>query len=212
LGVERILVTNGATEAISVSLAAVIEPGDEVIILEPCWTNYASMVTVWGGRAVAVATDFKDGVQPDPERVAAAITARTKALNGNSPNNPTGIALSAERLGAIAELAQRHDPLVISDEVYDAIGFAASPFASMATLPGMPERTVIVNAFSKTYAMTGWRMGYAALPAVIAREATRAHAFINTSINTFIQHGGAAALAHTEADAARMQAAYVERR
>ena len=209
---ERVLITNGAIEAVYVALAAVVETGDEVMTIEPGWSNYAGMISVCGGVAVPVATRMEERFQPDPDRIAALIGPRTKALIVNSPNNPTGVAIAPERLRAIADIAIEHDLLVISDEVYDAIHFLDRPPQSIATLAGMAERTVIVNAFSKTYAMTGWRIGYAALPAVIAREATLAHAFINTSINTFIQYGALAALEHGHDDVARMRSAYAERR
>ena len=209
---ERVLITNGAIEAVFVALAAVVETGDEVLTIEPGWPNYAGMISVCGGVAVSVATRMDDRFQPDPDRIAASISPRTKALIVNSPNNPTGVAITPERLEAIADIAIEHDLLVISDEVYDAIRFLDRQHVSLASLPGMAERTVIVNAFSKTYAMTGWRIGYAAFPAVIAREATLAHAFINSSINTFIQYGALAALEHGQGDVERMQAAYAERR
>jgi len=209
---ERVLITNGAIEAVYVALAAVIETGDEVVTIEPGWSNYAGMISVCGGVAVPVATRMDERFQPDPDRIAASISPRTKALIVNSPNNPTGVAIALDRLEAIADIAIEHDLLVISDEVYDAIHFLDRRPVSIATLPGMAERTVIVNAFSKTYAMTGWRIGYAALPPVIAREATLAHAFINTSINTFIQYGALAALEHGQGDIQRMRTAYAERR
>lgn len=174
---KEILVTVGASEAIDISLRAVIEPGDEVIIPEPCYVSYAPCVAFCGGRPVAVDCLPEDGFEVRGERIAGAITPRTKAILMNFPNNPTGAVLSPERLREVAELAIKHDLLVIMDEIYNELTYDNNPQHSLAALPGMRDRTITINGFSKAFAMTGLRIGYLAAPAALLQGIAKIHQY-----------------------------------
>ena len=160
----EITITTGGMGALFLTLKSLVDPGDEVIICEPYWTNYMQQVQLCGGRPVFVVCREENDFMPDPADVEAAITERTKVLIINSPSNPTGAVLDEATLGGIADIAKAHDLIVLSDEVYKSIIYDGLKYKSIAELPGMKERTVIVNSFSKGYAMTGWRVGYAAGP------------------------------------------------
>jgi aspartate/methionine/tyrosine aminotransferase len=157
-----VMVTSGVSGGLVLSLMACVNPGDEVLYGEPYFVSYKSLVQLAGGKSVPV--DLGDDFQPDPKRFAAAITPKTKLILLNSPSNPTGVVYTAERTRAIAELARKHDLLILSDEIYSMLSYdgrAASP-ADFA-----PERTVLLRGFGKSYGMTGWRMGFAAGPAEV---------------------------------------------
>jgi aspartate/methionine/tyrosine aminotransferase len=154
-----ILVTHGAMGALSAAFRTLLEPGDEVLLLEPHFPDYLAHIIFARGCAVPVETRFDQGFLPDPDRIEAAITPRTRILLLNSPNNPTGSVLPGELLDRIAEIARRRNLVVISDEVYDRITFTGRP-ESIYTRPGMDRQTLVIKSFSKTYAMTGWRIGF----------------------------------------------------
>ena len=166
----EITVTTGAMSGIFQALKVILNPGDEVIINEPCWTNYIQQVIMCGGKPVSVPVDFENGFSLCPDNIKNAITSRTKAIMINSPCNPTGAVVPAEILAEVAEIAKEHDLLVISDEVYKHILFDGRTYTSFAALPGMKERTLVIDSLSKTYAMTGWRIGYAAGPENVIRN------------------------------------------
>lgn len=160
----------GAMGALFLALKVLLNPGDEVIVNEPCWTNYIQQIRMCGGVPVSVKTDAQRGFDLDVSAVAETITSKTKAIILNSPCNPTGAVASAETLSQLAKLAQERDLVVLADEVYKHILFDGRTYTGFATLPGMKERTLVIDSLSKTYAMTGWRIGYAAGPEELIRN------------------------------------------
>ena len=209
--VSEILVTVGVSEALYLAFAATLDPGDEVIVPEPCFVSYAPEVVFAGGTPVIVPTDVENNFQVTAEAVAAAITPRTKALLIGYPNNPTGAVMSRERLNEIAAVVKQHDLLVISDEIYDRLvyGFDHVCFPS---LPGMYKRTVLLQGFSKAYAMTGWRIGYIAAPAEILDMMRRVHQYTIMCAPTVSQYAALAALQEGESYVQEMVAEYDRRR
>ena len=209
--VSEILVTVGVSEALYLAFAATLDPGDEVIVPEPCFVSYAPEVVFAGGTPVIVPTDVENDFQVTAEAVAAAITPRTKALLIGYPNNPTGAVMSRERLNEIAAVVKQHDLLVISDEIYDRLvyGFDHVCFPS---LPGMYKRTVLLQGFSKAYAMTGWRIGYIAAPAEILDMMRRVHQYTIMCAPTVSQYAALAALQEGESYVQEMVAEYDRRR
>ena len=163
----ELLITVGASEAVDLALRATCVPGDEVILNEPSYVAYVPAIVFAGGVVRHVATRFEDDFALDPAAVEAAITPRTKALFLGYPCNPTGAVLPDDVQDALAEIAVRHDLLVYSDEIYDRLAYGTYHHRPMCALPGMRERTILIGGFSKAYAMTGWRVGYVAAPAVI---------------------------------------------
>jgi aspartate aminotransferase len=163
VGSEEILVAPGCKMALSLAMMALIEPGDEVLYPDPGFPIYPSFTRGLGATAVPFGLEEKNNFQPDLDEIAAKITPRTSVLIFNSPNNPTGTVFSGETLEQIAELARKHDLWVVADEIYARIVFNGE-FVSIRSLPGMVERTIIIDGFSKSFAMTGWRLGYAVAP------------------------------------------------
>jgi aminotransferase len=211
-GSDQVLITNGSIEALYLSLITVLEPGDEVLIPEPCWTPYPGIVHLLNAVPRLVPLQANNGFHLDLEALRQAITPRTKALLLNTPHNPTGAILDHPSLEGVAELAQSHDLLIVCDEIYDQICFDGQMAPTIAALPGMQERAAVVCGFSKTYSMTGWRIGYVALPRPLVRPALLTHAHVMTSVNTFIQYGAMAALKFGAPAAAQMAAEYQKRR
>lgn len=173
---EEILVTVGASEAIDLALRACLRPGDEVIVPDPGYVSYAPCVTFCGATPVPVPTYAADEFRLNPENVEKAVTPRTRALMLPFPNNPTGGVMNLEALKGVADVARKHDLLVVSDEIYAELVYEGG-HTSIATLPGMRERTVVINGFSKAFAMTGWRMGYACAPKEILYEMNKIHQY-----------------------------------
>ena len=195
---KEIIVTNGGMGALSLLMAVILDPGDEILIQDPQWLNYVVQVRYYGGVAVRVPTDAAHHFEMQPEVIEQLITPKTKALMINTPNNPTGYVMSPETKQKIAELACRHDILVITDEVYNTLLYDGADGRTIAELPGMKERTVVVNSFSKSYAMTGWRIGYAAGPAVIIDRMTKCQENFNACANAPGQYAAAYGLDHPE--------------
>ncbi|MBW2307781.1 MAG: pyridoxal phosphate-dependent aminotransferase [Deltaproteobacteria bacterium] len=164
---QEVLVTVGAEEAVFLTMMALLDPGDEILVPEPRYTPYDMAVEIAGGAVVSVPTTLEDGFQIDPRGVEERITPRSKALLLITPNNPTGQILDRDRVAALAELAVRHDLVIISDELYEKIVFDGAINFSIGAIPGIKERTITINGFSKTYCMTGWRVGYLHAPAQI---------------------------------------------
>jgi aspartate/methionine/tyrosine aminotransferase len=208
----EVVVTAGGSEAVAATMLALLEPGDEVVVLEPAWPHYGTLVGLAHGVPVRVALDAADGFQPDPERVAAAIGPRTRMLIVSSPNNPTGAVFDPERLEALAELARRHDLLVLSDEIYEAFAYGDARHVSIASRPGMRDRTVICESFSKTYAMTGWRVGSATAPAALSARINVVHQHLSICAPSFAQAGALAALRDGADHVRGMVADYAARR
>jgi aminotransferase len=174
---NELTITVGASEALDATLRAVCDPGDEVIYHEPCFVAYAPCITLAGGVPVAIATTDATDFRLTADMVEAAITPRTKALFLGYPNNPTGAVLDRSELEAIARVVEDHDLLVISDEIYDRLVYAGHQHVAFSSLPGMHERTVLLGGFSKSYAMTGWRIGYVAAPAELMTGIAKVHQY-----------------------------------
>jgi len=190
---SEIIVTVGVSEALYLSFSALLNPGDEVIIPTPCFVSYQAEVALAGGVPVEVPTTMEDHFQPNPEVIARAITPKTKAILLGYPNNPTGAVVSRENLQAIANLAQQHDLVVVSDEIYDRLVYNFE-HVCFPTLPGMQERSLLLGGFSKAYAMTGWRIGYAAGPADLIKGLVRIHQYSVMSAPTISQYAALEAL------------------
>jgi len=208
---SEILVTVGVSEALYLALAATIDPGDEVIVPHPCFVSYAPEVTLAGGTPVIVPTRVENDFQLTAEDLAAAITPRTKALLIAYPNNPTGAVMSRERMNEIAVLAEQHDLLVISDEIYDRLVYGVE-HVSFPSLPGMHKRTVLLQGFSKSYAMTGWRIGYMAAPREILGQIHKVHQYTIMCASTASQYAALAAIREGEPHVQEMAAEYNRRR
>ena len=198
----EIIVTCGGAEALNNTILAFVGKGDEVIIPTPAFVSYKNLTILAGGVPVLIPLDPEKDFQPDPEEIARHITPRTKMIILNNPNNPTGAVYKREVLEKIAELAVRNDLLMLSDEMYSRLVYDGTEFVSMASFPGMKERTIIVNGFSKTYAMTGWRLGYLAAPKALADVIIKVHQYSTTCSPTFIQMGLAEALEDPETEKA----------
>ena len=208
----EILVTVGASEALAIALAAIVDPGDEVILHEPSYVAYIPGITFAGGVPVLVATSQDDGWALDPAKLEAAISPHTKALFLGYPCNPTGAVLGPDTLRAIADIAQRHDLIVISDEIYDRLVYGDHQHVAFSALPGMKDRTILLGGFSKAYAMTGWRVGYACAPRDLMDGIVKIHQYQIMSAPTTAQDAALVALTVAEQDVQRMVGEYDRRR
>ncbi|MGD8602986.1 MAG: aminotransferase class I/II-fold pyridoxal phosphate-dependent enzyme [Anaerolineales bacterium] len=209
---DEILVTVGVSEALYLALTAVIDPGDEIIVPTPCFVSYQPEVVFAGGVPISLATHAKDDFQVDAESLEALITPKTKALLIGYPNNPTGAVMTRQKLGAIAAVAEKHDLLVISDEIYDRLVYGGHQHVCFASLPGMHARTITLGGFSKDYAMTGWRIGYAAAPAPILGAMRKIHQYTIMSAPTTAQVAAIEALENGNPFVEEMVAEYDRRR
>lgn len=174
---SEVLITVGVSEALDLALRALLNPGDEVIYHAPCYVSYSPSVVMAHGVAVEVTTRKEDGFALTPEAVEAAITDRTRVLMLNFPTNPTGAVCSREQLEGIAALAIKHDLIVITDEIYSELRYDDEPHLSIAVLPGMRERTILLHGFSKAFAMTGFRLGYSCAPAPLTEAMMKIHQY-----------------------------------
>ncbi|PDM38909.1 MULTISPECIES: aminotransferase [unclassified Geobacillus] len=207
----EILVTVGASQAIDLALRATVNPGDEVIVVEPSFVAYESLVTLAGGVPVPVETNGDDHFKLRADQIERVITDRTKALIICSPNNPTGTVLHKEELEAIAQIAKKHDLLIISDEIYAELTYDDS-YISFAAVDGMRERTILISGFSKGFAMTGWRLGFTAAPAEILQAMLKIHQYAMMCAPTMVQYGAIEALRNGEQDVEYMRKSYRRRR
>ncbi len=208
---SELIITVGVSEALSDALIATVDPGDEVIVPEPCFVSYKPGVIFAGGTPVTVPTYAVNDFQLTAEDLRAAITPRTKALLLGYPNNPTGAVMPRQRLLEIAALAEEYDLLVYSDEIYDRLVYGLE-HTCFASLPGMRNRTVLLGGFSKSYAMTGWRVGYVAAPREIASAIYKVHQYAIMCAPTPSQYAALQALREGEADVQAMRAEYDRRR
>lgn len=209
---QQILVTPGAKWAIYVTLAVTTNPGDEVLVLDPSWVSYGPMVQLQRAVPVRVPLPGDQDFAISAELLRSYVTERTKLIMVNSPNNPTGRVLSRDEVDAIVQVATEHDLYVLSDEIYEHILFDEAHHYSLAAEPGMAERTIVINGFSKAYAMTGWRLGWLAAPAPIAKLARTFQTQSVTSASSFVMAAGVAALNGPQACVGEMTAAYARRR
>lgn len=208
----ELLITVGASEAVDLALRATCDPGDEVVLHEPSYVAYVPAIVFAGGTAVHVATRFEDDFALDPAAVEAAITPRTKALFLGYPCNPTGAVLPPAVQDELARIAERHDLLVYSDEIYDRLAYGDYRHRAFSSLPGMRDRTVLMGGFSKAYAMTGWRVGWLAAPAGILEGIVKVHQYGIMSAPTTAQDAALIALRDGEPEVERMLAEYDRRR
>ncbi len=209
---QNILVTVGGSEAIDLAIRALVKPGDEVIIPEPCFVCYEPITQLVGGVPVHIATRAEDEFRLTAEQLKAAITPRTKLLIFPYPNNPTGAVMSTADMESIAEVLRGTDVLVLSDEIYSELTYGLDRHVSFASLPGMAERTIVVNGFSKSYAMTGWRLGYAAGPVPIIKVMTKIHQSCIMSAPTTSQYAAITALRQCDDQIEMMRDEYNRRR
>ena len=206
------LVTVGGSEGIDLALRALINQGDEVIIPEPCYVSYVPCAALAGAVPVTIDLKNENQFKLTAEELEAAITEKTKVLILSFPNNPTGAVMSREDLLPIAELCKKHDIYVISDEIYSELTYSEQGHFSIGALPDMKERTIIVNGFSKAYAMTGWRLGYALAPERIAKLMTKIHQFCIMCAPTTSQYAAIEAIRNGDKDITVMRKSYDERR
>ena len=208
---SELIITVGGSEALYLAATALLNPGDELIIPTPCFVSYQAETVLAGGVPVEIPCRYEDNFEVDPQAVAAAITPKTKAILISFPNNPTGAVASRECLLEIAKLAEKHDLIVISDEIYDRLVYGHK-HVCFADLPGMRQRTLLLGGFSKDYAMTGWRIGFVAGPAEILKGLLRIHQFTVMSAPTMAQVAAVTALREGEEHVQEMVTEYDRRR
>ncbi|WP_456277511.1 aminotransferase [Bacillus sp. AK128] len=208
---SEIMVTVGASQALDLALRAIINPGDEIIIVEPTFVSYGPLVTLAGGVPVPIQTKSEDGFKLQPEQIEEVISDRTKAILICSPNNPTGSLLSKEDLIRISSVVEKHNLLVISDEIYAELSYDEA-YTSFASIDGMYDRTILVSGFSKGFAMTGWRLGFVAAPAEILQAMLKIHQYTMMCAPTMAQHAAIEALKGGKQDVQEMKKSYRQRR
>lgn len=208
---DQILVTVGASEAVDLALRAVVNPGDEVLIPEPTYVSYAPSAILAGGVVVPVPTYEKDDFRLTAESIRSLITPKTKAIVFCYPNNPTGAVMEKDDLVAIADVLREHDILVIADEIYAELVYGIE-HTSMASLPGMYGRTLLINGFSKAFSMTGWRLGYACGPADLMEAMKKIHQYVIMCAPTMSQWAAIEALENSMGEVEKMRVEYDKRR
>jgi aminotransferase len=209
---DEILVTVGASEGLTMALLALTEPGDEILIPDPAYVAYPAAVRAAGGVPVFVPTYAKDDFKVTVEALEKLVTPKTKAMVIGYPNNPTGTVMTAEELAPIAEFVKKHDLVVMSDEIYCELIYDDAKFTSFAKLPDMRERTIVLNGFSKAYAMTGMRLGYICAPREGLAQILKLHQYMIMCANTQAQYGGVVALRDCKAETEAMRQEYDRRR
>lgn len=209
---REVIVTVGGSEGIDLACRAMLNPGDEVIIPQPSYVSYEPCAILAGATPVVLELKEKDRFKLTAEELEKKISKNTKLLILPFPNNPTGSVMSLEELRSIAELVMRHDLYVVSDEIYTELTYTGEAPVSITQIPGMRERTIVINGFSKAYAMTGWRLGYACGPAEILQQMVKIHQFAIMCAPTTSQYAAVRALRDCDEDIARMREAYNQRR
>lgn len=208
---QEVLVTVGGSEAIDIAMRAMLNEGDEVLVPQPSYVSYVPCVALADGVPVVIELEEKDEFKLTPKKLLEKITERTKLLVLPFPNNPTGAIMEKERLEEIARIVIEKDLFVISDEIYSELTYK-DQHATIAAIPGMKERTVLINGFSKSYAMTGWRLGYAAAPKVILEQMLKIHQYAIMCAPTTSQYAAVSALKNGDGDVAMMRESYNQRR
>ena len=209
---SEIVVTVGGSEAIDIALRAMLNPGDEVLIPQPSFVSYVPCTILAGGKPVPIELEEKDQFKLTAEKLREKITDKSKILIMPFPNNPTGAVMRKEDLEAVAEVILEHDLFVHSDEIYCELTFGSERHVSIASFPGMKERTVLINGFSKSYAMTGWRLGYSAAPHIIQEQMLKIHQFAIMCAPTTSQYAAISAVKNGDADVEHMRESYDQRR
>ncbi len=210
--VEEIICTVGVSEGVFTALSCFLNPGDEILVPDPAWLNYTHVPSMNGAVAVPYSLTYQNDFQIDVQELESKVSSKTKMIVVLDPSNPTGAVQRLDVLKQVAEFAIKHDLLVISDEIYEKIIYDDNRHYSIATLPGMRERTIVLNGFAKAYAMTGWRLGYIAAPLELIQVMNRMHMYNVTSTATMVQWGGVAALTGTQEPVAQMVAEFKRRR
>ncbi|KGR89498.1 aromatic amino acid aminotransferase [Ureibacillus massiliensis 4400831 = CIP 108448 = CCUG 49529] len=208
---DEIIVTVGASSAIDLAMRTILDPGDEVIVVEPCFVSYVPMVELAGGVAVQVQALKENDFKILPNQLEQVISSKTKAIMLCSPNNPTGTMLNKQELEAIAKIAIQHDLLIIADEIYAELSYDED-YTSMAAIEGMRERTILVNGFSKGFAMTGWRLGFVCAPIEISSAMLKVHQYALMCASTMSQYAAIEALKNGRPEVEEMVKSYRRRR
>ncbi|MBN2038640.1 MAG: aminotransferase class I/II-fold pyridoxal phosphate-dependent enzyme [Spirochaetes bacterium] len=208
---DELLVTMGVSQGLDIALRSIINPGDEVIIIEPCYVSYAATIELALGKPVAVQTTSNNDFKIDVSRLREAITPKTKAVLLNYPGNPTGQTIDRESLEIIAKIATEKNIIVLSDEIYCSIIYDKEHF-SITSVPGMKERTIYLNGFSKAYAMTGWRLGYIAGPSVLISTMLKIHQYTALCAPSMSQYAAVEAIEKADKDVEKMRQEYLKRR
>ena len=209
---KDVLVTVGVSEALDIALRAILSPGDEVLIPEPCYVSYSACTIMAGGKAVPVPAKIENEFRVTPADLEAHVTPKTKVLLIGYPNNPTGAVMSRSDLLAVAEFAEKHDLIVISDEIYGDLTYGGEEHVCFSSLPGMKDRTILLNGFSKAYAMTGWRIGYALSNPAFISAMTKIHQYTMLCAPITAQIAAVEALRHGEKYMKKMVSEYDKRR
>lgn len=214
--VNEVLITAGASEGIDIAMRALLNPGDEVLVPSPSYVSYVPCVELQGGKAVSIDTLAENKFKLTPEEIEEAVTDKTKALILPYPNNPTGAVMEREYLEKLVPVIIKHNLIVVSDEIYSELTYGEEPHVSIASLPGMWERTIVINGFSKSFAMTGWRVGYVAAPPELAAVMRKIHQYVIMCAPTAGQYAALRALEHSfrtdYAEVREMRKQYNERR
>ncbi|WP_249872106.1 aminotransferase [Oceanobacillus saliphilus] len=208
---DQVIVTVGASQSLDLAFRAILNPGDEVLVIEPAFVSYASLVTLAGGVPVRIATKEENGFKITPEQLEAAITDKTKAILLCSPNNPTGTCLNKDELTEIANVVLKHDLLVVSDEIYAELAYDQE-YTSFAAIPGMYERTILINGFSKGFAMTGWRLGFLSAPSEFISVMIKIYQYTTMCAPYMLQIGAIEALRNSSDHVEKMKQNYWRRR
>ena len=208
---KEMLVTVGGSEAIDIAMRAMLDPGDEVLVPQPSFVSYVPCAVLAGGVAVPIELEEKDEFRLTPEKLQEKITPKSKILVLPFPNNPTGAVMRQEHLEEIAKIVEEHDLFVLSDEIYGELTYGEE-HVSIASIPGMRERTVLINVFSKAFAMTGWRLGYACAPEIILKQMLKIHQFAIMCAPTTSQYAAIDAMKNSDEDVRHMRESYDQRR
>lgn len=208
---KEILVTVGGSEAIDIAMRAMLDPGDEVLVPQPSFVSYVPCTVLAGGVPVPIDLEEKDEFRLTPEKLREKITSKSKILVLPFPNNPTGAVMRQEHLAEIAKIVEEHDLFVLSDEIYGELTYGEE-HVSIASIPGMKERTVLINGFSKAFAMTGWRLGYACAPEIILKQMLKIHQFAIMCAPTTSQYAAIDAMKNSDEDVRHMRESYDQRR
>lgn len=209
---DEVLVTVGGSEGIDMAIRTLVNPGDEVLLVEPSFVCYRPIAETCGAKVISLTTKAENGFKLTPQEIENAVTSKTKLLILPYPNNPTGAVMRKEDLEKIAKVIIKHNLFVLSDEIYSELTYGENSHCSIASINGMKERTIVINGFSKTYSMTGWRLGYALGPAPIIAQMTKLHQFAIMSAPTNSQYAAIDALKNGDADIEKMKSDYDMRR
>ena len=209
---KEMIMTVGGSEAIDIALRTMLDPGDEVLIPQPSYVSYLPCTVLAGGTPVPINLKEENEFRLKPDELEAAITDKTKVLIMPFPNNPTGAIMEKEDLEPIVELVKKYDLFVLTDEIYSELNYNGKPHVSIASFPGMKERTVFINGFSKSHAMTGWRLGYACAPEIIIKQMLKIHQFAIMCAPTTSQYAAVIAIRDCDEDVAHMREEYNDRR